>query len=109
MVGMSRSHNFRIVVVIFVSLVALISSSLAEEQKTPGKKSKRPPLLVTTVEVEEGTIQAMSDFVGTTYFSRVSQVATDIEGLVTKINFDEGDTVKKGDFLVQIEASGEWI
>jgi RND family efflux transporter MFP subunit len=103
MVGMSRSHNFRIVVVIFVSLVALISSSLAEEQKTPVKKSKRPPLLVTTVEVEEGTIQAMSDFVGTTYFSRVSQVATDIEGLVTKINFDEGDTVKKGDELVLLD------
>ena len=45
----------------------------------------------------------MSEFVGTTYFSRVSQVATDLEGLVTRINFDEGDTVKMGDVLVQLD------
>ena len=100
---MSWSHNFRIVVVIFVTLVALVGSSMAAEQKATAKKSKRPPLLVTTVEVEEGAIRAMTEFVGTTYFARVSNVATDIEGLVTKINFDEGDTVKKGDELVLLD------
>jgi RND family efflux transporter MFP subunit len=86
-----------------VSLVALVSNSMAAEQKATAKKSKRPPLLVTTVEVEEGAIRAMTEFVGTTYFARVSNVATDIEGLVTKINFDEGDTVKKGDELVLLD------
>jgi RND family efflux transporter MFP subunit len=105
MVGMNRSHYFRIVFILFVvSLVVFGDSGLAADQKAQTQKSKKPPLLVTTVEVEEGTIQAMAEFVGTTYFARVSNVATDIEGLVTKINFEEGDTVKKGDELVLLDS-----
>jgi RND family efflux transporter MFP subunit len=102
---MSRSHTFRMVVaLLIVFLVALASISLAANQKKPVKKSKKPPLLVTTVEVGEGAIQAESEFVGTTYFSRVSHVATDIEGLVRKTNFVEGDTVKKGAQLVLVDS-----
>jgi RND family efflux transporter MFP subunit len=91
----------------FVLLVAAFvfgaNISVAADQKAPVKKAKRPPLLVTTEKIEQGAIQAMSDFVGTTYFTRVSKVATDLEGLVTRINFTEGDTVKKGDELVQLD------
>lgn len=102
---MSLSRYARIVAILFaVSLVVLTNASLAEEKKAPVQKSQRPPLLVTTVEVEEGAIQKMSDFVGTTYFARISKVATDLEGLVTRINFDEGDRVKKGDELVQLDS-----
>jgi len=102
---MSRSHTFRMVVALLVVfLIALANISLAEEKKTPAKKSKRPPLLVTTVAVKEGAIQEEAEFVGTTYFARVSHVATDIEGLVQKTNFAEGDTVKKGDQLVQLDS-----
>lgn len=81
----------------------LADNCLGEEKKEAPAKAKRPPLLVTTVEVEEGAIQAMSDFVGTTYFARVSEVAADLEGLVTGVNFDEGDRLKKGDELVQLD------
>jgi membrane fusion protein (multidrug efflux system) len=105
MMDMSRSNNFRMVVILFVVfLVALANTSMAADQKTPAKKSKRPPLLVTTVEVEEGAIQAEAEFVGTTYFARVSHVATDIEGLVRKTNFVEGDKVKKGEQLVLLDS-----
>ena len=101
---MSRSHNFRLVFVLLVfTFVLLANITVAADQKTPVKKAKRPPLLVTTVEIEQGAIQAMSDFVGTTYFARMSKVATDLEGLVTRINFSEGNTVKKGDELVQLD------
>jgi RND family efflux transporter MFP subunit len=103
-ITMSLFRYCRIVFILLVfSLIALTNNSLGEEKKAAPKKSKRPPLLVTTVEVEQGAIQAMSEFVGTTYFSRVSQVATDLEGLVTRINFDEGDMVKKGDVLVMLD------
>jgi len=100
---LSRFCRFTVILLI-ACLVSQVNTGLCEEQKTPVKKSKRPPLLVTTVELEEGAIQAMSDFVGTTYFARISQVATDIEGLVTSIKFDEGDQVKKGDELVLLDA-----
>jgi len=102
---MSLCRYFRILVILLVvSLVVLANSSLAQEKKTPAKKSKRPPLLVTTVAVEAGAIQAEAEFVGTTYFVRVSHVATDIEGLVRKTNFVEGDKVKKGDQLVLLDS-----
>ena len=102
---MNRSHKFRMVLVLLVVfLVSLINFSFAAEQKTAMNKSKTPPLLVTTIAVEEGAIQAMAEFVGTTYFARVSHVATDIEGLVRNTNFVEGDKVKKGDQLVLLDS-----
>jgi RND family efflux transporter MFP subunit len=101
-------HLFRFfcisVIVSAFSLAALASPSFGEEKKAATLKSKRPPLLVTTVKVEAGSIQAMAEFVGTTYFARVSQVAADIEGLVTRVNFAEGGAVKKGDQLVQLDS-----
>jgi len=103
---MVLSRYWRIIFSSFIALsfilVTLVCTGLAQERKT--SKSKRQPLLVTTVKVSEGTIQAMSDFVGTTYFSRVSKVATDIEGLVTRIKFHEGDKVKKGSKLVVLDS-----
>lgn len=102
---MSLARHFKgVCILLAVSLLAQANASLAAEKTTQAIKSKRPPLLVTTAEIEEGSIQAMADFVGTTYFARVSQVATDIEGLVRKINFDEGDKVKTGDQLVVLDS-----
>ena len=103
--NMSRFQKIRMVpVLLVISLVVSVNISLAAEQKSPVQKSKKPPLLVTTVEVNEGAIQAMADFVGTTYFARVSHVATDIEGLVRKTDFVEGQKVKKGEPLVQLDS-----
>ena len=102
---MNRFHSFRIM--FYLCIVIFFASgnmSLATEQKSSAKKSKRPPLLVTTVEVEEGAIQAEAEFVGTTYFARVSHVATDIEGLVRKTSFEEGDKIEKGDLLVLLDS-----
>ena len=93
----------KVAVLLTVGILALANNCLGEEKKEAPAKAKRPPLLVTTVAVEEGAIQAMTDFVGTTYFSRVSEVAADLEGLVTSVNFDEGDRVEKGDELVQLD------
>jgi len=91
------------VVLLVACIFSLANNCLGEEKKEASAKAKRPPLLVTTVEVVEGAIQAMSDFVGTTYFARVSEVAADLEGLVTSVNFDEGDRVVKGEELVQLD------
>jgi len=104
-INMNWFHSLKMTAVLCIVLVFVSATvSFAAEQKTSEKKSKRPPLLVTTVEVEEGAIQAVAEFVGTTYFARISNVATDIEGLVQKTNFDEGDKVKKGDLLVQLDS-----
>lgn len=94
----------RVIVLLAVMGFLLASNCRGEETKESPKKSKRPPLLVTTVEVKEGVVQAMTDLVGTTYFARVSEVATELEGLVTEVSFEEGDTVKRGDVLVVLDS-----
>jgi len=97
-------RNSRTVVVLLVAVVFFMANNcLGEDKKEAPAKAKRPPLLVTTVTVEEGAIQDMTDFVGTTYFAKVSDVAADLEGLVTRVNFDEGDRVEKGEELVQLD------
>jgi RND family efflux transporter MFP subunit len=96
-------YSRTVVVLLAACIFSLANNCLGEEKKDAPAKAKRPPLLVTTIEVTEGAIQAISDFVGTTYFARVSEVAADLEGLVTKVSFDEGDRIAKGDELVQLD------
>jgi RND family efflux transporter MFP subunit len=92
-----------VVVLLACCILFLADNCFGEEKKEASAKAKLPPLLVTTAEVEEGAIQAMSDFVGTTFFARVSEVAADLEGLVTRVNFEEGDRLGKGEELVQLD------
>jgi RND family efflux transporter MFP subunit len=94
----------RVIVLLAVMGFFLANNCLEIKAVEAPKKTKRPPLLVTTVEVEEGAVQAMTDLVGTTYFARVSEVATDLEGLVTEISFDEGNAVRRGDVLVVLDS-----
>lgn len=93
-----------IAITMAVALFTLVNICLPQGNNSKNQKSKTPPLLVTTAEIEEGAIQEMTDFVGSTYFSRVSEVATDIEGLVREINFAEGRRVNKGDLLIKLDS-----
>jgi len=76
----------------------------AADGKNAAKQKTKPTLLVTTALVTEGTILPTTEFIGTTYFARVSQMATDGEGLVQKVNFEVGDRVKKGDPLALLDS-----
>ena len=101
---MVPSLSFRFVALLVVTSVVFSGgSALAEDQKKLSKKRKIFPMLVTTVEVKEGDIQPMDEFVGATSFPRVSQVATDIGGLVRKVAFEVGETVNEGDPLAVID------
>jgi len=93
-----------VVLFFFIFLVSTGEECLAADQRKAVKKQKIPPLLVTTDKIVEGNIQPTDEFVGTTSFSRVSQVATDIEGLVRKVNFEVGEKVKRGDQLVLLDS-----
>ena len=102
---MPQFDYFRILVLFFfIFLVSAGEGCLAADQRKVVKKQKKPPLLVTIVEIFEGNIQPTDEFLGSTSFSRVSQVATDIEGLVRKINFEVGEKVRKGDQLVLLDS-----
>ena len=46
--------------IVFIALlITTANTALADEKKTPASKTRRPPLLLTTVEVRQGAIQAI--------------------------------------------------
>jgi multidrug efflux pump subunit AcrA (membrane-fusion protein) len=63
-----------------------------------------PPAKVVVSEVRSGTIVPEAEFVGTVYYPQVSDVASEVSGKVDKVNFEEGDRIKKGHLLVKINS-----
>jgi membrane fusion protein, multidrug efflux system len=66
-----------------------------------------PPEVVTTMIAEEGEWIPSLKAVGSTAAVQGVTVSTDEPGIVQKIHFESGQTVKQGDLLVQLEVSQE--
>ncbi len=62
------------------------------------------PALVNTKKVVKGVVNPLEEFIGTLRFSQSSQLASETNGVVKKINFESGDRVKKGDILVSVDS-----
>lgn len=60
--------------------------------------------LVETTKIVKGEVNPLQEFVGTLKFDRNSLLAAQNSGVVQKINFEVGDSVKVGQTLVQIDA-----
>ena len=59
---------------------------------------------VVTEPIEKGQLSQTQNFNGTLNFNQKSRLASESDGLITKIYFDEGDFVKKGTLLLQIDS-----
>ena len=62
------------------------------------------PALVNTAKVTKDVVNPLEEFIGTLNFSKTSKVASSTSGLVVKVNFEAGDSVNKGDILVEIDS-----
>ncbi|MBO4334551.1 MAG: efflux RND transporter periplasmic adaptor subunit [Desulfovibrio sp.] len=69
---------------------------------TPSQAGDAPVALVRTMTVETKDIAPIADFVGKTAGSLSVQVRAQVEGILRKRNYREGDMVKKGDVLFEI-------
>lgn len=58
-----------------------------------------PTAKVAVVDVESGLISPKTDFIGTVYYTEVSDVASEVNGMVVEAGFEEGQAVKQGDKL----------
>ncbi len=56
-------------------------------------------------QVEKGDLELKLSDSGTVYSSDEEEVTTEVAGTVTKVYFNEGDTVKKGELLYEIDDS----
>ena len=70
----------------------------AQEEDAQGM----PPASVVVSEVTSGMVAPESEFIGTVYYQEVSDLASEVDGLVEAVSFEEGQRVKKGKVLVKL-------
>ncbi len=95
-----------LILLVAVLLLIMSAAVFAQEGKKAegakeGQKPKGPPpSVVVTGTLEAGTAEPMSEFVGTIFFIRSSEVASEVDGKVERVLYREGDRMKKGQRLV---------
>jgi len=84
----------------YLLLAAILFLNIhASETKGP------PPSLVETVKVKEGYANSLQSYVGTLYYDRNSNLASESSGAVSKLYVKEGQRVQKGKVLLKLESS----
>ncbi len=81
------------------TVVLCISSAFAQNV------GKRPPAPVVVAKVVTGDMAPQSEFIGTVYFSEISDVASEVTGKVVDIRVKDGQRIKKGDVLVVLSSA----
>ncbi|MDT8418878.1 MAG: efflux RND transporter periplasmic adaptor subunit [Desulfuromonadales bacterium] len=88
---------------LIVSLaLTLVLSFQASSAETTGKAQGPPPMLVSVDAIEQGTAQPLVELVGTVHYVRTARVAGEIAGIVERTMFEEGQRVKEGAPLLQL-------
>ncbi len=86
-----------------LSILALVSmiSSLLHSADDTAKKPRAS--IVVTQPLEEGIINPLQTYVGSLYYDQRSELASEFDGVVETITFQEGEYVKKGELLVKLD------
>ena len=71
------------------------------------KKAGPPPEVVSTAPAKKQTWEVTLAAVASVISARGVEVSNDAPGIVSRLHFDSGDTVKKGDVLVVLESGVE--
>lgn len=69
------------------------------------KPGERPPSPVIVDKVTSGDMAPQSEFIGTIYFTEISDVASEVTGKVAEILVTDGQRVKEGDVMVVLSSS----
>jgi RND family efflux transporter MFP subunit len=80
-------------------LIFIMTSPVLRAQEKPAGP---PPANVSLAGVEVGMVAPRAEFIGTVFFEEVSEVASEVEGLVEAVQFEDGQRVKKDQILVEL-------
>jgi len=86
---------------IFLILVGALPSLSTSENL---KKKTAPPENVVVSKVAAGRIAPEEEFIGTVYYTEVSDLSAEVNGAVQRITFDEGQRIKNGGLLVKLDS-----
>jgi RND family efflux transporter MFP subunit len=95
----------RISVLAFLVILGTLGQAAAQEKKgaqDAAKPKGPPPTLVAVAPVTTGATEPMTEFVGSVFYARVSEVAAEVEGRVDEVFFEEGQRVEAGQELVRL-------
>lgn len=90
-------------VVVILMLVAARTPAVLHAQDAENTP-QMPPAIVAVSEVSTSKVAPQSEFVGTVYYREVSEVASEVNGIVEEVSFEEGQSVAEGDILVRLGA-----
>jgi len=103
-------------VIVIVGLVLLIGGLVAIKGSQIGmligmaeamKKAGPPPEVVATTVAKKQTWESTLNAVGSAVTAKGVALSNDAPGIVAKLHFDSGATVKQGDVLVELDTSVE--
>ncbi len=75
-------------------------SSLQAQDKPKGP----PPAKVVVAAVSSGEVAPQSEFIGTIFYQEMSDVASEVNGLVQEVRFEEGQRVNHRQILVKLSS-----
>lgn len=81
-------------------MAACVVPLIADAQGGPPNQG---PAKVVATEGREGVLAPQAQYRGTVYFKEVSEVATEVEGKVIAVLFEEGQSLRKGHLLVRLD------
>jgi membrane fusion protein (multidrug efflux system) len=70
-------------------------------------KAGPPPEMVSTQKAEAAVFETELSSVGTVVSAKGVEISNDAPGVVSRLHFESGDVVKKGDVLVELDSSVE--
>lgn len=82
------------------AIMSLIIAMPAQAQKP----AERPPSPVVVAKVTTGDMAPQTEFIGTVYFTEISNVAAEVDGKLISLEVEEGQRVKAGDPLVVLSS-----
>jgi len=84
-----------------------VGALFAEDRGGGDQAAERPPTPVDVEPARAEDITVSLEAVGTTRANEAVTVTSKVRGIVTEINFEEGELVEAGDVLIELEASEE--
>ncbi|MBF0376701.1 MAG: efflux RND transporter periplasmic adaptor subunit [Desulfamplus sp.] len=105
---MNRIKFIQIISLCFIlTMICIIPSNIvADEKQAESEKTKQqsatPPAKVVTAKVVDSMVAENAQILGTLFFDNMSLISTEVNGLVSSVNFRTGDVVKKDAPMVQL-------
>jgi multidrug efflux system membrane fusion protein len=97
-------NKWYLLAALIVALIAfLIYRAVSNPAQPAGGRFAGVPMAVNTAKVEKGDVQVILNALGTVTPLQTVTVRTQINGQLQQIAFTEGQMVKKGDFLAEVD------